>query len=413
MSVSLIIHTEDKFKLENIFNYIKRNINFSELNLLLNSKNYEPWADNQIYETITSFSGYYAFTTDDEIIDSVIDLIMISHTDEIIIADEETCTLFRFRTEEILRLNLDTNYKSIKWFLGDILTQRNIDTYVIKDHSNDCERYFRKIKSPFFGKRIIYIDGGIGDHVMAMPLIEKLSETTEVYVCCKYPFVIEHIPISGFIDWYDELFGAYKRFVYKIGSNRNSATIIDAFFEMYGEKRTESDKLVYRGPREIVDLPTDKKIALICTSAAKIEDKDSNKDWRDIRWFKLNHELNEMGYFIIQVGSKKDNQIPNVHLKFLDQPLSKLTYLIEKSDLWISVDTFFHHFASAINPNVGICLTPFYNDHAKHVGVTYIEKDCGKNYHDRRWWLDLQQPERKECMDLITVEDVIKKIKNK
>jgi hypothetical protein len=110
---------------------------------------------------------------------------------------------------------------------------------------------------------------------------------------------------------------------------------------------------------------------------------------------------------VIQVGSIKDNQIPIVDLKFLDKPISNLASLVDSSDLWLSVDTYFHHFASAIKPSVGICLTPFYNDHAKHVGVRYLEKDCGKNYWDRRWWLDLQQPERKECMDLITVEDVL------
>ena len=94
-------------------------------------------------------------------------------------------------------------------------------------------------------------------------------------------------------------------------------------------------------------------------------------------------------------------------MKFLDNTLPKLASLVDRCDLWISVDTFFHHFASAIKPNAGICLTPFYNDHAKHSGVKYIEKDCGKNYSDRKWWLDSQQPERKECMDLIIINDVL------
>lgn len=84
--------------------------------------------------------------------------------------------------------------------------------------------------------------------------------------------------------------------------------------------------------------------------------------------------------------------------------------MVDTCDLWLSVDTFFHHFASAIKPTVGICLTPFFNDHAKHFGVLYIEKNCGKNYWERRWWMDLQQPERKECMDLITINDVLEKI---
>jgi hypothetical protein len=40
--------------------------------------------------------------------------------------------------------------------------------------------------------------------------------------------------------------------------------------------------------------------------------------------------------------------------------------------------------------------------------VTYIEKDCGKDFSSRKWWMDIQQPERKECMGLIHVNDVIK-----
>ena len=95
-----------------------------------------------------------------------------------------------------------------------------------------------------------------------------------------------------------------------------------------------------------------------------------------------------------------------VDLNFLDQPLPKLASLVDECSLWISVDTFFHHFAASIKPKVGICLTPFYNDLAKHPGVKYIEKDCGKDFSSRKWWLDLQQPERKECMDLIQLEDI-------
>jgi ADP-heptose:LPS heptosyltransferase len=102
-----------------------------------------------------------------------------------------------------------------------------------------------------------------------------------------------------------------------------------------------------------------------------------------------------------------------VDSKFLDKSIAELAGLIDESSLWLSVDTFFHHFASSVKPNVGICLTPFYNNHAKHPGVKYIEKNCGKNYYNRRWWMDLQQPERKECMNLIKLENVLKIINEK
>jgi hypothetical protein len=121
----------------------------------------------------------------------------------------------------------------------------------------------------------------------------------------------------------------------------------------------------------------------------------------------LVNELLQRDYYVIQVGCSKDNQIPMVDMKFLDQPLSKLASLVDDCSLWISVDTFFHHFAASIKPELGICLTPYYNDHAKHPNVKYIEKDCGKDFSSRKWWLDIQQPERKECMDLIQLTDII------
>ena len=255
------------------------------------------------------------------------------------------------------------------------------------------------------------MDGGLGDHIMALPLLNKLSK--EVYVCCKYPFVFEHLPVKGFVNWNDDLFGGYKRFVYEYGSANNSKTIIDAFFQMYGIERSTDDILKYTRDSKIVEeYNNDNKLILICTSAAKINDKDSNKDWNDIRWFKLVNELKSRGYYVVQVGTTKDNQIPNVNAKFLDKSLQELKFLIEKSTFWISVDTFFHHFASSVKPDVGICLTPYYNDHAKHPGVKYIEKDCGKDFSERKWWMDLQQPERKECMDLIMVDDVLRYIKS-
>jgi len=169
--------------------------------------------------------------------------------------------------------------------------------------------------------------------------------------------------------------------------------------------------LRYYGPKTPVDVGDKLRVALICTSAAKINGIDSNKDWRDVRWLKLVHELKKKNYYVIQVGSTKDKQIQNVDLKFLDKPIDEISYLVGNCSLWVSVDTYFHHLASAVKHEVEICLTPSYNDHAKHTGVKYIEKSCGKDFSDRKYWLDLQQPERKECMDLIQVQDVLKEIK--
>jgi ADP-heptose:LPS heptosyltransferase len=423
MNLTIVIHTEDKDKLSKLFKLIEKNPNKKYFSLYLHAKGYIPWEDDELKKVIVSYRRYDAFPTLKSNIESVVEIISKVNDDRILILDED-CDFFNLNEwdnsnlnfllsskEDIVKLNLDTKYQTLKWFIVDLISQKNKTKVDISDDSEDSVRYFKKIESPIFYEKIIYVDGGMGDHIMALPLLEKIQNN--IHICCKYPFVFEHLKFKGIIHWDDDLFGGYRRFVYEYGSVNNSKTIIDAFFEMYGYVRHEDDLLIYNGVREKNQINTNgKPIALICSSAAKIQNLDSNKDWRDIRWLKLVHELQKQNYFVIQVGTIKDSQIPTVDLKYLDKPLSELVSLIDDSSLWISVDTFFHHFASSIKPNVGICLTPFYNDHAKHKGVTYIEKDCGKDFSDRKWWTDLQQPERKECMDLIQLEDVLPYIKD-
>lgn len=421
MNKTIIIHTENFEKLQDFFKFFNKNYKKNEFSLFLNCKGYYPWQDQEMVKEIQSFSNYYAYPTNLSKTQSIVELVLKTKTEEVIIIDEDNFE-FELKKEDLVKTNflyterkklltknLDTNYQTIKWFLIDTLSQIKGSDLNKKDDSIDSFRYNQKINDKRFFERIIYVDGGIGDHVMALPFLEKNQE--EIHVCCKYDILYKHLNFKSFISWGDSLFGGYRKFVYEYGSSNNSPTIIDAFFGINGEERDENDKLIYNGKKTLVSGLEGKKIALICSSAAKIQGLESNKDWKEVRWLKLVHELQKQNYFVIQVGTKNDNQIPRVNMKFLDKPIEELSYLISVSNLWITVDTFFHHFAASIKPEVGICLTPFYNDHAKHPKVTYIEKDCGKNYSDRRWWMDLQQPERKECMELITVQDVVEKIK--
>jgi ADP-heptose:LPS heptosyltransferase len=422
MSITIIVHTENKEKLTELFKTIKRHKPKTNFSIKLNAKGYSPWEDNFIKNEIMSFTKYEAFPTNKDVVESVIEMVTKVTTRYILILDENCGVLslnqwsvnkydlIYAEKNDLIKLNLDSKYQSIKWFIIDLLSQKNKSKLDVIDDSDDCVRYNKKIENPIFYDKIFYLDGGMGDHIMALPLLERIHK--DVHICCKYPVVFDHLEFKGHVHWSEELFGGYRRFVYEQGSTNNSKTIIDAFFELYGHTRDSNDILRYNGLRESNYVPNNgKRIALICSSAAIIQDQESNKNWKEIRWLKLVNELQQRGYYVIQVGTSKDNQIPMVDMKFLDQPLSKLASLVDDCSLWISVDTFFHHFASSIKPNVGICLTPFYNDHAKHPGVTYIEKDCGKDFSARKWWLDLQQPERKECMDLIQLEDVLPHIK--
>lgn len=416
--VTIVIHTENQDKLRKLLKVIKNFKGNEYFDINLNAKGYIPWDDEEIKTSIISFSKYSANLTEKLKTDSIVELITKSNNDYVLILDED-CSSIRLNEfddrnidslycskKRLLGLNMDSKYQSMKWFIIDLLSQFEKTKLEFNDDSEDCVRYNTKVENLIFYDKIFYLDGGMGDHVIALPLLERIHN--QVHICCKYPMVFKHLEFKGHIHWNDELFGGYRRFVYEQGSSNNSKTIVDSFFELYGYKRSDKDVLKYNGLRESNDLQNgDKKIALICSSAAKIQDIDSNKNWKEIRWLKLVNELQQRGYYVVQVGSFKDNQIPMVDLNFLDQPLPKLASLVDECSLWISVDTFFHHFAASIKPESGICLTPFYNDLAKHPGVKYIEKDCGKDFSSRKWWLDLQQPERKECMDLIQLEDII------
>ena len=437
--ITVIIHTKDETKLSILLDQLHQHPLKSQFQTLqVNCKDITPWLEPNMLNKLTTlaYQNYVITPTQHQPVSSIVELISKTKTEYSLIIDESNThfnvkdwdtlnnTYLLAQTNDLLRLNWDTNYQSITWFIADLISQKTRHKFNL-DNTSDSERYFKKIDHPLFYERIIYVDGGLGDHVMAYPLLEKIG--SDCYICSIYPFSLEHIKCKGFISWTDELFGGYKRFVYTYGSTNNSPTIIDAFFEMYGEKREQKDILNYTGSKTKFKNTTNKPLALICISAAKIGGQESNKDWPEIRWFKLIYKLKQLGYHVIQVGSYKDNQIPlsvtqtinapycpgGVDDKFLDKSISELAGLIDEAKLWISVDTFFHHFASSVNPDTGICLTPFYNNHAKHPGVKYIEKDCGKNYHDRRWWLDSQQPERKECMNLITIENVLTKINKK
>lgn len=418
METYILLHTEDPENFKRSIGLLKDHPHLSSSHIFIQSKNLILWENPELYLLIVQFKTHQVYLTDKNPVESVVEMIDRIPESLVFILDERCSFLpenlwvsgendFIYEKKSVIvSKNIDINYKDLRWFLEDIRCQIKCSKSTMTGDCSDSDRLYKKIEDPLFFERIIFIDGGMGDHVMALPLLNKISQ--DVFICCKYPQVFRHLPFKGHVPWGHELFGGYSRFVYSYGSSNNSKTIVDAFFGLYGVERKDSDVLIYTGTKiPVEELESIDSIALISTSASRQNGKSSNKDWVSIRWMKLVNEMKEKGFYVIQVGSFSDDQIPNVDFKFLDRPLENLSWLINKSSIWVCVDTFFHHFAAAIKPEVGFCLTPFYNDHAKHPYVTYIEKDCGKNFHGRRWWLDAQQPERKECMELIKFEEVL------
>jgi hypothetical protein len=334
METTILIHSESN---ENLLSILKKLEGYrvqKNLSISIHTKDYFP--DQECVKYVVNYKSYDLFSTQKNTIDSIVELLLKVKTKNILIIDEKSDNVFFdlwsnknhnclfAGLSDVIKLKLDTKYESIYNFIIDLKSQHNKSVYDVDVNTKDGLRYTNKINNNLFQENIIYIDGGLGDHIMSLPLLESMNGN--FYISCKYPFVFEHIKNKGFIHWNDELFGGYKRFVYEYGSRNNSKTIIDAFFEMYGKKRTNKDVLKYNGKKTPNDeIVTNKKIALVCTSAAKINGLDSNKDWWDIRWLKLIHELKKKDYYVIQVGSVKDNQMPNVDYKFLDMSFDKLS----------------------------------------------------------------------------------------
>ena len=168
MNKTIVLHTENREKLIQFFEYFNSNFKKNDFNLILHSKNYAPWTDEKLKVEITSFPSFYAFPTNKNNIQSIVEMLIKTKTDEVIILDEENTKFklikddtnsFNFLytdTKKILGQNLDTNYNSIDWFIIDVLSQIKKEKISYKDDSSDCLRYNEKIEDIYL-KNVICI----------------------------------------------------------------------------------------------------------------------------------------------------------------------------------------------------------------------------------------------------------------
>jgi hypothetical protein len=216
MSVTIIVHTENQEKLTELLKVIKKFKTRDKFSIRLNAKGYSPWEDNFIKNEIMSFTKYEAFSTNKDVVESVIEMVTKVTTNRVLILDENCGSLnllewngnkydiLYSEKKDIIELNLDSKYQTIKWFIIDLLSQKTKSKMEVVDDSEDCLRYNKKIENPIFYDKIIYLDGGMGDHVMGLPLLEKIHK--DVHICCKYPVVFEHLEYT-FIGMMNYLVG--------------------------------------------------------------------------------------------------------------------------------------------------------------------------------------------------------------
>lgn len=282
---------------------------------------------------------------------------------------------------------------------------------------HDFELYAQRSQDENYNKKIIYIDGGLGDHVCALPLLREFSKiycnnTTEYMICCRYNEFYQGVKniSQQFLDWNHPLFGGAVNCnwaLYAQGSEHNAPTLKDAYCNLYGLEYKGEKTFSYVKEQTQFNFTPEKKYVIIAPSAARINDISSNKNWNAVDWMNVVYYLQKLGYNVVQLYKNGDEVIPNTQL--VNNPSIEETYVyITQCSFWIAIDSFIHHFATSIGKR-GVCITPQNNQHAYHPYNLYVEGKVDVALNNK-WWLDSQQPERALSMKAISYHDVVRTI---
>lgn len=129
---------------------------------------------------------------------------------------------------------------------------------------------------------------------------------------------------------------------------------IDAACKMFALPEPEDKRpRLYLDDKKPADLPGAKYVVVAPYSKAQTFDffgPADNKNWTLGRWTELVSWLSKGGCHIVQTrGSADETEIPGVDETWTGRPLCEVFHLIKNADLVISVDTFAHHAAVALD----------------------------------------------------------------
>ena len=165
--ITVIIHTENETKLLTLLDQLHQHPLKSQFQTLqVNCKDITPWTNPKILDKlITLASNNYAITpTQSQPVPSIVELISKTKTEYSLIIDESNThfnvkdwdtlnnTYLLAQTNDLLRLNWDTNYQSITWFIADLISQKTRHKFNL-DNTSDSERYFKRV----YGAKYIHL----------------------------------------------------------------------------------------------------------------------------------------------------------------------------------------------------------------------------------------------------------------
>lgn len=108
-------------------------------------------------------------------------------------------------------------------------------------------------------------------------------------------------------------------------------------------------------------------------------------------WEEVVAELKKLGFYIIQIGKDYEDEIKGIDEIKKELNFKELQQLLEKCDLWISVDNFFQHFCAFYNKK-GIVIfgqsNPLLFGHKENINICKDEK-CFRN-DQFGFWFEVQ-----------------------
>ena len=107
-------------------------------------------------------------------------------------------------------------------------------------------------------------------------------------------------------------------------------------------------------------------------------------------WFKeIVEELNKIGYYVIQIGTKEEKEIEGVKEFIKNKTIEEIAKILKDSYLWISVDNMVQHLANTINKR-GIVIygksNPKNFGYSQNINVIKDEKYFRKDQFS--WWMN-------------------------
>jgi len=262
--------------------------------------------------------------------------------------------------------------------------------------------------------------GGLGDTLLMTPIFKYLSLQGNIVnvlasnkkyydVLFNNPFInylkLEEIDFNNF-DQSKYIRPCYSNlFPSLFFENTNASKLMG---QMIGLEINEAKPVIQLTHEEIneVDIFIETNNLSNLITINPYTDDNPNKEWLDENWIDLVSKLNANGYSIVQLGREGHPKIKGIDFN-IPFSIRFSIGLIYRSTVFIGIDSFLNHVTAALNTNAIILFVPTIPAVYGHENCEVISNNQKCSPCDEILG-KIKCPFDKQCMRLITVEDVLK-----